>query len=543
MGLDALNLQFVQEACAGELLPHLRDALASGAYGPMESTTPPFSAPAWVTFATGRLPDRHGVYDFWRTTYTPKRKLTPISSREIQGPTLRQLADAAGLRSNVVQVPMTYPPSPINGTMVTDPLMTPNEDVDYTFPAALKDELKSVVRDLQVKPYKSFAQDLDSLADVARHEAHLGEIVRHLLAHHPSDLFLSVTQATDIVQHYFRQYLYPAESNGIDPSKQARYASALRQAFAPIDELASHYLAQIDEGAMVFFVSDHGFGAAAYELQANRVLADLGLLIYADSSGAGIQRTFTRLALHAAKTLDPLRLRRRLHRNVKRRSRSHVDEGLAQPRDWTRTRAFAGTASSEGIYVNLRGREPMGIVAPGAEYEAVRQTIIDGMLALRAPETGAPIVAAARRREEVYASPPDYFPDVILSFDRNPYLFRDSFSAKQWLRPLSALGGYGRHNPQGLFAAFGAPIRAGSVLTGARLVDVAPTLLYALGVPVPRDMDGRILTEAFTDEHLRAHPPEYVDRDASADGSGAVTAYTPGEEEQITRQLRDLGYV
>jgi hypothetical protein len=101
--------------------------------------------------------------------------------------------------------------------------------------------------------------------------------------------------------------------------------------------------------------------------------------------------------------------------------------------------------------------------------------------------------------------------------------------------------GLGRHNPVGVFVAVGADVPAGVTLQGLRLLDVAPTLLYGLGLPVPTDMQGRVLTEVFTEAYTQAHPPTYSE--ATEGGPGAGFAYSADEEAQISSQLKDLGYL
>ena len=543
LGLDGLNYSLVNEGLGTGLLPHLREAMAAGVSGELLSTLPPCSAPAWTTFATGKTPGKHGVFDFWRVSYTPKRQLTPVSSRSVVGATTWQIAGQHGKRVGVVQVPLTYPPSPVNGLMMSDMLMTPNEEVDYTFPRELKAEIKSRYADFLIRPYNIFGQDEESLRRAAYWEKRLEEVNQWLFQREPFDFFVNVSQASDIVQHHFRRYLVPADGTVHNAELRSCYDPLLREVFASIDETIAHRLSLLDGNTVLFIVSDHGFGPATQFFNVNRFLVDIGLFKFRESRAQQVRRALIKTVTRTLKTLDFLHLRRRLNRDTIRSLVESVDEAVALPRDWHQTKAWSGTSSAEGIFVNLKGREATGVVSPGEEYEQVRQRILDGLRNLQDPVTGEAVLDGAYRREEIYPETPEHCPDILLEFGKHPYKVRETLSVPSWLQPMPPRSGSGRHNPMGVFIAVGADVPAGVTLQGLRLLDVAPTLLYSLGLPVPSDMEGRVLTDVFTEEYVRAHPPTYSETSGDSQGGGAGFSYTADEEAQITGQLKDLGYV
>jgi predicted AlkP superfamily phosphohydrolase/phosphomutase len=148
-----------------------------------------------------------------------------------------------------------------------------------------------------------------------------------------------------------------------------------------------------------------------------------------------------------------------------------------------------------------------GIVPPGAPYEKVRDDLIASLMNLRDPETGQKVVAAAYRREEIYSGPfVPQLPDVVFTLRDKPYLPSERMAVQSIIEPLPPEASGGRHHPEGVFLAIGPGIRRGALVDGARIIDITPTILYALGLPVPEDLDGRVLTEAFTSEYLAANP-------------------------------------
>jgi len=109
------------------------------------------------------------------------------------------------------------------------------------------------------------------------------------------------------------------------------------------------------------------------------------------------------------------------------------------------------------------------------------------------------------------------------------------------IEPLPPESAGERHHPSGVFLAPGLGIRQGAVLDSARLIDVAPTVLYALGLPVPEDMDGRVLTEVFTQEHLATNP---VQQGPPSMAPPSVEGRTDQQTDVIiAERLRALGYL
>jgi predicted AlkP superfamily phosphohydrolase/phosphomutase len=176
-------------------------------------------------------------------------------------------------------------------------------------------------------------------------------------------------------------------------------------------------------------------------------------------------------------------------------------------------------------------------------YEAIRERLMAELQALRDPETGESVVHAVYRREALYEGPfLDLLPDVVFDFGDSPYLASDTRGAAQVLAPLPRDYLQGRHRSTGIFVAAGPDIRGGGQIEGARIVDVAPTVLHALGLPIPEDMDGRPLLEIWNSHYLQAHPVQ-TSRPELAEGMSPEPGYDADEAAEMERRLRGLGYV
>jgi predicted AlkP superfamily phosphohydrolase/phosphomutase len=215
--------------------------------------------------------------------------------------------------------------------------------------------------------------------------------------------------------------------------------------------------------------------------------------------------------------------------------------------DWGRTRAYA-LGQTGPIYLNLKGREPQGIVEPGVEAEALRQEIVDRLRHVRDPDSGEPVVGEVYRPEELYSGPHlSKAADVIFTarFEAKrgqiPGFGEVDFGTNRIIAPMDR-GVSGVHRMNGLFAAIGEPFRARVWLEDAQIWDVAPTALHLAGLPVPADMDGRVLSRALRSEHA---DPTSIRYGPSASRAAKITGETMSAEDEaaIRERLRDLGYV
>jgi predicted AlkP superfamily phosphohydrolase/phosphomutase len=181
-------------------------------------------------------------------------------------------------------------------------------------------------------------------------------------------------------------------------------------------------------------------------------------------------------------------------------------------------------------------------VEPGAEYEAVRAQIIQSALALRDPDGGDQVIAQVYKKEELYhGDRVALAPDLILHTDRSKYVSfgHADFGSNRILEP--SIGQTGHHTMDGIVVLHGPGVKANEAIRGD-IIDIAPTVLYVLGLPVPSIMDGKVLQAAFTSYYLTAHPMMRTTSPAEA-AAAAVKAYSEEDEEQVMERLRQLGYV
>jgi predicted AlkP superfamily phosphohydrolase/phosphomutase len=529
-------------------LPHLTALRENGASGPLLSTIQPLSAPAWVTFLTGTDPGKHGVYGFVRRK--PGAYAVELTdSRSIQAPTLFEHLGKAGLRVVSINIPMTYPVWPINGFLVAGPF-APSVGPSITYPPSLWAEIEKNVPGYEILPdYKprhpdpeaELAQDL--VLAVRKRTA----VARLLIERDDWDALFIVYTASDQVQHSFWHYL-PAElagfSAGTEPVRRSPHlGNPILDVYREIDAGIGALLDLTAEQAAVLVLSDHGAGPLEQFVHLNNWLAEHGYLAYKTPRPSIIQDL---IALYARSLPQPARRRIRRLMGSRFTELKEVLETSALLRsvDWGRTRVYA--LGSGEIYVNLRGREPMGVVEPGAEYERLRNEVIEGLLKLEAPG-GGPIVQGVFRREEIYAGPAlESAPDLTLvpadhrfspmaRFSRSRSLFESSLVWRFDARPLT-----GGHSPEGILMTTHPSIPVATRIRDARLVDLAPTIMGMLSLSVPSLMDGRALFGGPCDVPVSREIPQTSPREIS---SASGDTYSADEEREIERRLGDLGYL
>jgi len=198
------------------------------------------------------------------------------------------------------------------------------------------------------------------------------------------------------------------------------------------------------------------------------------------------------------------------------------------------------------LRVNLKGREPRGIVEPGEEYEALRDEVIAALLKWRDPKSDVRFVADVKRREEVYTGPHlAEAADLLIRWNdasELPAIYEANGDNQRDYGVRFDPDINGGHRLNGILIAHGPGVKSGCDTHGAQIWDVAPTVLYLAGVSIPKDMDGKLLRQIFVKQLLEQRPPEYVDLEG-IDLPRLETRLSGEDEELVKERLRGLGYI
>ena len=543
-GLDGVTFDLIQPWLDEGRLPNLARLLKAGAHGRLRSTIPPVSASAWASFVTGTNPGQHGLVDF---TYPAEDgyEIQITNGRTRAVPALWELVNAAGGEAGVVSMPMTYPPRPLNGFMLCS-FLTPSPESEYTYPASLKKEVEAAAGPFPLHmSEKGRGQDPTLFVRAVKQmEVDRARAVKHLMQNHPWDLFLYVFETTDNLQHEVWHLL--DETHPLhDPQMAERVLPEILDYYETVDRLLGEMLSLLPDDVLVVTLSDHGFGPFHKFFHINNWLEKHDWLKFKRTPLSQLKRAAFKLGvtpINALKWITRLRLSG-MRKNVKRGRGGGMLRRLFlsfNDVDWARTKAFS-VGNFGQVYLNVSGQRAAGSVPPD-EYEQLRTDITAAAQAFRDPQDGSQVVPTVYKREEVFHGiSAGRLPDLVLHTDRAKYVSfgHADFGSNKIIEPST--GQTGHHHMVGITGLKGPGVKRDFSLGEASLLDLAPTILYYMGLPVPSYMDGRILTEAFDDEFIAVNRPQYKEIDLT---SSALDGGVSDEEEALVMEkLRDLGYV
>jgi predicted AlkP superfamily phosphohydrolase/phosphomutase len=509
VGLDGATLDLIRPWADEGRLPTLAGLMERGAWGRLRSTVPAATFPAWTSLVTGLNPGRHGVLDFTeRIPGTYRVRFVNGSAR--RAPAVWTRLSRAGGRVAALTVPATYPPEPVNGIMVSgfdSPLATAI-DGSFVHPRDFHREVRRLVGRVPFADFQEVAigpgWHVTALARLLDGLDRRAALTRLVVGRERWDLCMVVFGESDTVAHHFWRFHDPASPRH-EPN--AALADGIRRVYEALDRALGAILAAAPSDTTVAVVSDHGSGGASDRvIHLNRRLAAAGLLAFR-RPGAGRAAGWLRgAALRAVPGRWQGALLRRLPGAAGRLEGMHRFAGI----DWRGTVAYSEELDYHpSVWINLRGRDPEGTVAPEA-YEATRARVAAALAAWR-DEQGRAVVGRVWRREEVMHGPftngaPDLLLELAAADGYTPSCLRSDGPGPE-LRRLERSewgGGKGRgmngaHRPDGLVVLAGPGVAPTGELPPAHVVDVAPTLLALSGRPVPRGLDGRPIAAALTE--------------------------------------------
>jgi predicted AlkP superfamily phosphohydrolase/phosphomutase len=542
IGVDGGDLDLVR-TYGPALLPNLHRAMEQGAYAALESVQPPATLPNWTTFLTGVDPGRHGVFDFTlRTGYGVR--FTAGSIRE--APTIASRLDALGLACACIGFPATFPPEKLSHGFFMSGWDSPvafEADRSFVWPPELYDRITERFGPPRFDDVDEFAAGNEGWHEklasqlVARVERKT-ELAAFLMSDRPFDLFMFYFGETDTASHHLFSISDPRS-----PRHPAGAVSdALARVYAAIDRAIGRLLDVAGPEVELTIVSDHGSGGSSDKvLYLNRALEEAGLLKFRKARpGAGRLKD---LAL----TRLPARAREKVFGAFGRALPGFLESRARFGAiDMSATRAFSDELNYfPAIHLNVRGREPRGIVAPSDLRSAIRE-IEAALFEIEDPWTGKRVVRRVYRREELFEGP--YVaraPDLLLELELDggySYNLQPSSGAPRGIgawRKLAAdeyLGRKGRslpgsHRSHGLYVAHGPRVAASGEIS-AHIADATATLLARMGVAIPSEAKGRVLFEILSSVERGVGLP-----------AGPELATSSGDAGIVEARLRSLGYI
>jgi predicted AlkP superfamily phosphohydrolase/phosphomutase len=532
--------------------------MQDGAWSRLQSTIPPITPVAWSSFMTGKNPGKHGLFDFWEPLPGDKQiRFTNASTRHAES--LWSYLSRNGRRVGIMNVPMTYPPEPVNGYLISG-LDTPDEGSAYIYPEEARQELLSHSIHYRLDPryvgnMRTERQREYQLREHSDIESIRTQALKHLRQKYPSDFTMLVYTATDQIQHHFWHFMDPKHDK-YDPQGAEKSQNAIRDIYKHVDGLIASILQDLGDDTVVMIMSDHGFGPCSnVRLRLNQALERAGLLTFRKEGTAG--RSVRSLAaacdriLRATLTPGMKRLIARLFPRL-RVWFEMLDEAKI---DWAHTTAYTVEISrcATAIWLNHAGQGHEGGITEDKLEEALTATekTLKGLIDA---QTGRPVISNVYRTRDLYHGPylksapdliPSWWEDGFLLEPSNPGSPPEQIVTRSHEPVEGGVEFAASHRMDGVFIMAGGPARRGHAFTGARIIDVAPTVLYLMGLPIPGDMDGQPLFEAVDPAFAASHAPQYLQNGAppAAPPAPKDASYSDEEAEMIAKRLKSLGYI
>ncbi len=556
------------------VLPNLESMMKQGVSGEIESTIPPVSATAWSSFMTGKNPGKHGIFDFLQPVEGSYR-FQPIHSFTRKGKTLWEILSENGKKVVVVNVPTTYPSKPVNGAWISD-FISPEGKDDFMYPRSLLDEIQE-----KFGPYPLFLvppnflygrfdlgliEYIDRLKEVL---AYRFRVAHYLLEKVDPDFLMLHLHGNDLISHYF-WHIFDRNHPQFSEENMEKYGPKILEYYQDYDRELGIFLDVLPPETGMIVVSDHGIGPMHGIFDLNNWLMKEGYTVLKKGPVTkvrhwlwrrgvtlelflnwlvklGIARLFGRSRSLRSKNAQPARRKGVVLLKLLKALKHGMPYLLKllpfisiRDVDWSRTQAFAGPGYGQ-VYINLEGEFPSGCV-PADKGQSLSQEIASKLLEIVVPGTVRRINADTYTKDEIYHGDRYRFaPDVTFLPIEEGYLPRCILGFRS-REPFSDLkDATGDHTMKGILIADKGNFVKGLRVEGARLIDLAPTILYMMGLKIPPDMDGRVLEKIIKEDFLRRMPVEFCEE--STDGKTGNYELSPEDQEEIVRKLKGLGYL
>lgn len=531
-GLDGAEPSLVKRWIKSKELPNLKKLSEKGCLGKLDSVLPPFTGPAWVSFATGKNPGKHGIGDFTKKQGNYERRV--INSQDFDDKRLWDILSDNNYSCGVINVPGTYPVNSINGVQISG-LLTPKDGKEWIYP-------KNIIRKMEksIGKYKILADKFvgfepsrkkEYYKNIINTEKKRGKAIKYLTKNINWNLFVIVFNSTDFIQHFFWKYM---------ENKNSKWKNCVKKSYQQLDNLIGEF---IDENTNIFVISDHGFGPMKGMIDLNTWLFKKGYLKIRKNFVSQFKKRIFMRGWNPDNVLNFLEKFKLSGKpgEIDRKKREELLNKLFlsyKDIDWEKTKAYSAGLMGQ-IFINLENREPRGNVK-SCEYHELKREIKDELKKMK-DDKGNKIITNVYDKEEIYeGDKKDELPDLLvesgnLSIESYPGAFGSSSILTYPLQNKS-----GTHRKKGIFIASGPDIKNIRKENEFKLIDITPTVLYLMECSVPKDMDGKVLKDIISDKSKIKNKPIKYSKPKKRALKGN---FTKEKDYEIKERLRKLGYV
>lgn len=528
LGMDGATFTLLKPLMAAGHMPFLKKVVDEGVHSVLMSTPYPVTPQAWTSIATGVNPGEHGIFDFISADDSSGRVMFHLeSARAIRAETIWSMLSRQGKAAASLNFPVSYLTPPFNGYMVPGFVtarvlkmgVMPREfwKTVKALPGFELDAIswnseggETTLGGYRMREYDAIKAWVDRLK---AKENGWYAIANEILDRNDTDLLCVVFEGVDRIQHLMWDLLderyFPKDATEAEIKGRAYCLSY----YTHVDNYLRQLVEKAGPEAQVFFCSDHGFGDTTELVYINEWLVREGYMAW--KSNAAHDKASMMFAPNM---------------------RDHYDSI-----DFEKTVAYARSASCNGIYIRV-AKAPGQQGIPPEKYPLLREEIRQKLLAWKDPKTGTPVIRSITTKEEVYQGRSmAHAPDLTLHLRDGGFI--SILPSDEVVKPRPEVKG--THRPEGVFFAYGPGIRRGAELAPRQIVDMVPTMLHSLGMPIPEDLPGQVIAEAFEPEYLAKNPvrkgPATVVPDD--DGRSSEAKLAEADQNVVLERLKALGYI
>jgi len=377
LGLDCADPKLVFEEFS-DFLPNISNLMKKGTYAPLESTIPPITVPAWMSMVTGKDPGELGLYGFQNRLDRSYCNFIVPNASMVKYDTIWQTLSKNGFTSLIIGVPLTYPPKPFKGNIITS-FLTPSVKSNYTFPKSLKYEISSWIGQYVFDVDNLRTIDKKSvLRDVYEMTKKRFEIAFKLIHSKKWDFFMMVEMGTDRMHHAFWAH---HDQTHFKHNPNSPYKDSIFKYYRYVDKKIGELLTFLPKDVNILIVSDHGVQKMKGGIAINDWLINKGLLNLKQHPS-----TPTRIETLIAKDMI----------------------------DWSKTSCWAFGGYYGKLFINVKDRESFGLIRPD-KLTSFKTRLEKEILDIR-EENGKIMDTKIYRPEKIYKELQNIPPDLMIYF-------------------------------------------------------------------------------------------------------------------------------
>jgi len=440
-----------------EELPNIKKLMNQGAYAKLNSTIPPLSIVAWTSIITGKTPTDHGIFECLYREKNSYNFSKLFSSYDINGKTVWEIASENNKKAISCFVPLTWPIKPFDGKLISGFMTPQGPKIEFAYPQELKQEINNLLKKpllIDIKDFRALGKEeiIKKVSYVTK--MHIDSI-KHLLKNNDYDLFFAVINGSDRINHSFWKYC-DKEHRKYDPN--SKFKNILKDYYKMLDRELGELFKLVDDKTTIILLSDHGITRMHTRVNLSDWLIKEGYMV--------------------------------LKEGVKINSLTKLNHDFI---DWKRTKVFCFGFLEAQIFINLKGREPQGIV-DFSEYDSLIDELEKKIKKIPGDDGKKLDTRCFKKKYFFKGKHSRSAPDMIVYFDNLQYGCNPTQIGNPtlWSPSTGLWSDDAGHSRQGIFITNKSNQKGD--LGEIDILDIAPTILNALNISVPEDMEGKIIS-------------------------------------------------